>query len=488
MQDISSLLELARGLAQQGRLLDAEGALRQVLHAAADNVEALSGLGMIHLQRGEGAQAVALFEQAARAAPADAGAHKNLGLARLALGRVDEARQSLEVALQRDPEAFATRLHLGSVLERLGRDDDALVMYFGAIKQAQGQGLWLSEASTPPGLRDAVTRAMRFVDAGRRRLFSAVLAPFIAQHGTAAVERVEQGMDVYLGERASGISDPLRRPLFFYVPGLPSPHYFARELVAWIAELENNTAAIRAELLALMHAQPGFVPFLGDADAEQTSAMLRGGDVPPRWDAFFFYRHGERYHDNCARCPQTSAILESLPLVRIDGYAPEICFSVLTPAATSCRTPVVTNTRVVCHLPLLVPEGLRAGGRWRDPRVARGRVRGVRRYLRARSLEPQRRHARGAADGCVESASERGGACGGDCAGRGHRQVQSGQPRGAGSLAPARKRTPHALRARGSAHHGRRGTLVRQRRLLVIGDGHRRDQAHHRAHQRHAVA
>jgi aspartate beta-hydroxylase len=371
MQDISSLLETARGLAQQGRLVDAEGALRQVLRLSADNAEALGGLAMIHLHRGEGVQAVALLEAAARAAPSDAVGWKNLGLARLATGRVDEARADLEESLRLDPDAFVTRLHLGGVLERLRRDDDALAMYFGAIKQAQGQGLWLSESSTPPGLRDTVTRAMRFVDAGRLRLFSGVLAPFVERHGRAAVERVEQGMRVYLGERASGIDDPLRRPLFFYVPDLPSPHYFGRETVSWVAELERNVDAIRGELLALLEGQQGFEPFLADANEEQSRTMLRGSVTPPRWDAFFFYRHGRRYDANCARCPLTSALLDRLPLVRIDGYAPEICFSVLTPGSHILPHTGVTNTRVVCHLPLLVPDdcALVVGGEkhvWRE--------------------------------------------------------------------------------------------------------------------------
>ena len=71
---------------------------------------------------------------------------------------------------------------------------------------------------------------------------------------------------------------------------------------------------------------------------------------------FFFYRHGQRYDDNHARCPRTSAVLDSLDLCRIPGQTPEILFSVLAPGTHILPHHGVTNTRCVMHLPLVVPE------------------------------------------------------------------------------------------------------------------------------------
>ena len=75
--------------------------------------------------------------------------------------------------------------------------------------------------------------------------------------------------------------------------------------------------------------------------------------------------------DTLALCPRTAAILESLPLCRIREHAPEVMFSVLTPGTHILPHRGVTNTRVVCHLPLVVPEdcALVVGGEthvWRE--------------------------------------------------------------------------------------------------------------------------
>ena len=56
--------------------------------------------------------------------------------------------------------------------------------------------------------------------------------------------------------------------------------------------------------------------------------------------------------------------------MRIHDHAPEICFSLLTPGSHILPHRGVTNTRIVVHLPLLVPEdaALNVGG---EPHVWR---------------------------------------------------------------------------------------------------------------------
>jgi aspartate beta-hydroxylase len=82
---------------------------------------------------------------------------------------------------------------------------------------------------------------------------------------------------------------------------------------------------------------------------------LGGAAAQPAWDAFFFYRHAKRYDEHHARAPVTSALLESIELCRVRHQAPEILFSVLRPQSTIMPHYGVTNTRLVFHLPLLVP-------------------------------------------------------------------------------------------------------------------------------------
>jgi len=259
-------------------------------------------------------------------------------------------------------------------LERLGHRDAALREYFSAILKAQAHGRWLGPDTTPPPLRELVVTAMRFVDAGRKRVFTEGYADLRTRHGTAALRRVDHALDIYLGEVAPDYPDPKQRPKFLFFPELPTARYFPRELFDWYEVLERNTAVIREELLAVLQGDHGIEPFLNIPKAEDVPRFLGAGPQgPPAWDAFFFYRHGVRYDENCARCPRTSALLDSLPLVRIRAHAPEVCFSVLAPGTHILPHHGVTNTRLVTHLPLIVPDdcAIRVGGEehaWQEGR------------------------------------------------------------------------------------------------------------------------
>lgn len=249
------------------------------------------------------------------------------------------------------PEA---RLELARSLEGSQRHGDALLAYYRAIIESQRQGRWLDEATTPPAQVGLVRYAMRYVKAGRRRVFGDALAPVTARHGRAALVRFEECLAIQVGERALRPPDPRQAPSLLYFPGLPSSPYLQRSLFPWFTELERETAAIGEELLALMpHSERSERVFAVDSAERLGLAAERGA---PSWNGFYFYRHGKRREENHAMCPRTSAVLDALPLVRIRGNAPEVMFSVLTPGTHILPHRGVTNTRVVCHLPLVVPD------------------------------------------------------------------------------------------------------------------------------------
>ena len=117
------------------------------------------------------------------------------------------------------------------------------------------------------------------------------------------------------------------------------------------------TNAVCQEMEASIHDSSGFVPVLGIDDPALLDGYLENQGARPVWDAFFFYRHGSAVVENQQKCPRTASVLENLPLVRIREHAPEICFSVLTPGTHILPHHGVTNTRLVLHLPLIVPAG-----------------------------------------------------------------------------------------------------------------------------------
>ncbi|GAB2536714.1 hypothetical protein GCM10027065_05550 [Rhodanobacter koreensis] len=352
----------------------AERSYAQLLETHPDDLEALRQLANIRLASGAVDQAIELLVSADRVHPADAVTLHQLGVARMTGGDFPGAVADLRRGLTLAPNMFVARLRLGMLLDQLGETHEALVASFMAINAAQARGRWLSDETTAPEYRDAVKQAIQYVDAGRRRLFDSVLEPLRQRYGKSELVRVEQCLVIYLGEQDASLPDARQQPKFLYFPGVPSQPYYPRERFPWMAELEASTAAIREELRTVL-AQPRDLESFLQTDSPQDAAdLLRSsGTGAAAWDAYFFHRHGERYDEHAARCPQTAALLDALPLARVREHSPETLFSVLRPGTHILPHRGVTNTRLVTHLPLIVPSdcALRVGGEthvWQEGR------------------------------------------------------------------------------------------------------------------------
>jgi aspartate beta-hydroxylase len=361
---IDVLVARARAAVQAGDANVAERHYAALLAAAPDSLEALHHLGLRALGAARVEVALDLLGRACALAPGDALSCRNLGLALRAAGRLDAAAAAFTDAVRADPDFFLARLQLGSVFEALGRGREATAAYFGAISTAQRLGRWRNAETTAAAVRPLVEHALGVVDEGRARLFSELLAPLRARHGNEALRRVEKCLAIYLGALPAEYPDARQKPSFLYFPDLPTRTYFDRELFPWYAVLEDRATQIRAELDAVLDEDRAFEPFLKFKPGASTEEHLSGTRGTPKWDGFFFYRHGVRYEDNCRRCPITAAALDAVPLVRLRGHAPECLYSKLTPGSHIRPHRGVTNTRVVTHLPLIVPGdgALRVGG------------------------------------------------------------------------------------------------------------------------------
>ena len=348
----------ARAHAAQHRIADAEALYRDILKTAPDTPEALNFVAMCALSRGEFASAGQDLEHAARVNPTEPEIWKNLGIVHLAQHHGGEALDAFDRALGLEPMHFAARLHRGAALEQLGRIDDATAAYFGAVSTAQSRGKWRNDMTTPPGLRPAVKHAIAFLDVQRKRIFMDLLQPLRDKYGATSLTRIEQGLEIYLGDRPANYPDPRQYCKFFYVPGLTATPYYPRERFPWHAELEKHTDTIREELRGVLDQPIGMEPFLGTNDNKllKAQSLLDGTRGEAQWNSFFFHRHGEVFRQNAQRCPLTTEILDSLPLVHIRDHAPEVLFSILTPGSHILKHHGVTNSRLVTHLPLIIPE------------------------------------------------------------------------------------------------------------------------------------
>ena len=248
----------------------------------------------------------------------------------------------------------------GEVQTRSGNDRAAIAWYERALNAAQGRQL-------PPDLIARLNRAA----AAREAAFARFEAEIMGALGDAGVDAQTTGSR--FGEAlqiVSGRSQPyLQQPTSFYYPRLPQIPFYVPADFAWTGALAAALPAIRAEAEAVMAHGDGIAPYV-EADPDRPNkghALL----ADARWSAFHLFRNGLPIADHAARCPATMAALAEAPLPRITGTAPMALFSILAPHTHIPPHNGMLNTRLICHLPLIVPDGcrLRVGAETRDVRA-----------------------------------------------------------------------------------------------------------------------
>ncbi len=176
-------------------------------------------------------------------------------------------------------------------------------------------------------------------------------------------KRFAQSVDIVLGRKRLY----LQQPRYYYFPGLPQIQFYEREHFPWLAALERETDVICAELQAVMQRPGAFAPYVQD-DGKRPPNEQAGMLNNPAWSAFYLWKNGEVVAENAASCPRTMHALQALPLARVPNRSPSILFSLLQPGAHIPPHNGLVNTRLICHLPLIVPEQctFRVGNELRD--------------------------------------------------------------------------------------------------------------------------
>ena len=357
-----SLAAEAHELMRQGRFSDAEAAFARVLEAHPHHVEALNVLGLSAMNRGQLRNALEFLQRAAEADPEDAMTRHHLGRVLDAVGNATEALAAHETAVRLRPDFLVARLYWAEALERGQRLDQAVIQYVRALEDAQGGGRWLNPDSTPPPLRPMIEHAILTVRQHRNLAFSKLFEPLNSRFGPDSLTRVARALRIYLKQETAVSADPRQRPTFLFLPGLPAVPYFDPSLFPWKEEFESTTRNIQAELRKVLPRPEGSEKVFTSEVLER--ANLRGAGAAPSWTGYYFYRHGERRESNCSACPDTAQALQLIPLSRVRGHGPEVLFSVFTPGTHLLPHRGVTNTRVVGHLPLIIPRdcALNVGG------------------------------------------------------------------------------------------------------------------------------
>jgi aspartyl/asparaginyl beta-hydroxylase (cupin superfamily) len=158
----------------------------------------------------------------------------------------------------------------------------------------------------------------------------------------------------------------LQQPTSFYYPGLPQRAWYEPGEFAWAEAVEAAAETIRAEAEAVLAQGAGIAPYVTTTPDRASRGHSLLDD--PRWSAFHLWRDGAPVPAQSERCPAAMAALAQTPMPRIAGRSPMALFSILRPGTHITPHHGMLNTRLICHLPLIVPPGcrLRVGNEVRE--------------------------------------------------------------------------------------------------------------------------
>ncbi|MDO6413296.1 aspartyl/asparaginyl beta-hydroxylase domain-containing protein [Sphingomonas sp. BIUV-7] len=313
-----------------------------------EDLQRMGEMGVAALGAGDAAQARRLFEQIEEEGRGSHQLRLLLAQACTMMGDAPAAHRALDQVLRDEPTNLYALLMRGDLVTKAGDPRAAVSWYQAALMQAPRAG------QLPPDLLDALRDAERKIESVGRDFADHMERKFAEAGVSAGIHpRFAEALDLLTGKAEV----QLQQPTNFYYPQLPQRAFFEREEFAWVADFEARAPLIRAELEAVLAADQGLQPYVAaDPDRPAKPHPLLGD---PRWSAFHFFRHGMPVAENAARCPQTFAALNALALPRIDGRSPMAMFSVLKPRTHIPPHNGMLNTRLICHLPLIVPDGCR---------------------------------------------------------------------------------------------------------------------------------
>lgn len=314
------------------------------------------------LQQGRVDEARGLFETVVGHSPNQAAAWLGLAYSCAGLGDEAAASKALDQALALEPGNLRALLFKGDRLAKTGDPRKSLAFYQRALRVASA-----GTGGLPPDIQQGLQRAQAMVQKFTAEYTDFLLSGLRARgyRQAQASPRFNLSLDISLGRKEIFYQQPSK----YYFPGLPQRQFYEREEFPWLAELEAATGRIRAELLVVMADRDSFEPYLqSDRDAPQIDQSGKAMMDNPDWGAFYLWEYGRLLEENAARCPESIKALEIAPLPHVNGQLPIVLFSRLAAGTHIPPHHGLLNTRLICHLPLIVPENcgaLRCGNEQR---------------------------------------------------------------------------------------------------------------------------
>jgi hypothetical protein len=324
------------------------------------DVRALVRSGNEALRRGDPHGARESFERLVAAGLADVDTWLGLAYACRGLKEYAAARAAVERALALEPRNLRALILKGDHLAAEGDERAAASFYLSAVRAAPPPSQ--ASADLRAELARAESMCEHYASKFEATLRQRVLGSGVGQAQSAS--RFVRSLDILFGKRKAYH----QQPRYYYFPELPQIQFYPRADFPWLDRLEAATPEIRSELIEVLKDPSRFKPYVqGDPRLPQNDQQ--GMLDNPDWSAFYLWQEGKVVPENAARCPATMQALADVPLAGIPNRSPSVLFSLLRPGAHIPAHNGFVNTRLICHLPLIVPRdcGLRVGNETRIP-------------------------------------------------------------------------------------------------------------------------
>jgi hypothetical protein len=294
----------------------------------------------------------ALLEQVTSAGGGTLELWVKLSAMRKACDDLDGALAAIDQALEISPLDFQALLARAVILDNLG-DPNAGEQYGNALAQIH------PDEEVPGPWQAAVAHARKRRDEWRRQVQRDLSSKLPTGLAPAQRERAER----FISNRARITRHYHQEPSDFHYPGLPELEFHEPSQFRGLRSLEEAVDVIHGEFEALIAVEAAeMVPYI-QYPARVPLRQWKELNFSSDWTAIHLLQNGQRIDTNARHCPRTMELIAALDQPDVPGASPNAMFSLLAPHTRIPPHTGVANTRLVCHLPLIVPPkcGFRCG-------------------------------------------------------------------------------------------------------------------------------
>ena len=299
------------------------------------------------LQVGDGKKAREIYERIVSMGQPKASSWLGLAFACAQLGDNAATLVAVDKSLALEPQDIRAIIFKADHLQQQG-DSTQAVEFYGRALQLAGQA-----EALPDDIKQGLLRAQKACGRKDEEYKSFLMQKLTSEgfspgHGS---RRFQESLDVMLGSKDVFYQQPRR----YYFPGLPQIQFYERDQFDWVAAVEAATDDIRAELAPIMNDPSKFSPYL-QSDTQHLNREVENLVDSTDWGALFLWDYGRLVPEAATLFPKTVKALEAAPVPVIPRQAPMALFSKLTPGTRIPPHNGFLNTRLICHLPIIVPE------------------------------------------------------------------------------------------------------------------------------------